>query len=150
MAERPITVKPLVALLTVLAVAGCGAASEGGETTTTAGDSPTTTLAAPSTTLDDMTEPEMPEVVDQAIADLAELLQIDAEAISVELHENVTWRDGSLGCPVEGRSYTQALVDGHRTVLVAEGERYHFHGASGSNASLCENPQAPASGSGDA
>lgn len=134
----------------LLVLAGCGAASEGGETTTSASDTSTTTLAAPSTTLNDMTDPDMPEVVEQAISDLAELLQIDAEAVSVEVHENVTWRDGSLGCPVEGRSYTQALVDGHRTVLVADGERYHFHGAAGSNASLCENPQPPASGSGDA
>jgi hypothetical protein len=46
--------------------------------------------------------------------------------LSVQI-EAVAWRDGSLGCPMEDRMYTQAVVPGWR-VLVGDGKRtarYH-------------------------
>lgn len=52
----------------------------------------------------------------------------DLRVISVE---DVTWSDGSLGCPQPGRLYTQALVPGHRVHIAAPGAldapmRYHI------------------------
>jgi hypothetical protein len=43
--------------------------------------------------------------------------------------EEVTWSDGSLGCPRPGMSYTQALVPGWR-LLVRHGQREAVYHAS--------------------
>ena len=52
--------------------------------------------------------------------------------------EEVTWNDGSLGCPEAGQTYTQALVDGYHIVVELDGERYDYRVGSGSSAKLCE------------
>jgi hypothetical protein len=56
-----------------------------------------------------------------ALADLAHRLAVDAAAIVVVSSEDVTWSDGSLGCPEPGMRYTQALVNGTRVILEYEG-----------------------------
>jgi hypothetical protein len=69
---------------------------------------------------------------DAAVADLAAHLGIEPEAVQVVAVEEVTWRDGSLGCAEQGMVYTQALVDGARITLRAEGVEHEYHqGASG-------------------
>ncbi len=89
-------------------------------------------------------------LVDAAIADLASVSGFDADAIVVERAEHVTWRDGSLGCPVPDRAYTQALVDGYRIELSAGGATYWYHGASDEPPFRCDDPRDPApGGSGD-
>lgn len=65
--------------------------------------------------------------VSTAIADLAGRLGVDAGTIEVTAADEVTWSDGSLGCPAPGRSYTQALVNGTRIVLTAGGTQYEYH-----------------------
>ena len=93
--------------------------------------------------------PATPRAV--AIDDLAVRLGLAADVIEVVLTEDVTWRNGSLGCPQPGMSYTQALVDGYRMVLEAGGEEYHYHAATGDDPFYCANPSRPAAGSpGDA
>jgi hypothetical protein len=57
----------------------------------------------------------------QAVADLADQLGVDPTSIEVIVDEQVTWRNGSLGCPEPGMVYTQALVDGYRIVLRVSG-----------------------------
>lgn len=64
--------------------------------------------------------------LDYAIGDLQERLGADA-VIEVVSQEEVTWRDGSLGCPQPGWSYTQALVNGTRIVLRHDGILYEYH-----------------------
>src|SRR5690606_40580781 len=49
-----------------------------------------------------------------AVEDLAERLGVDPEAIEVGPLEEVTWSDGSIGCPQPGQHYTQALEPGER------------------------------------
>jgi hypothetical protein len=83
---------------------------------------------------------EQPAHVAQAVADLAEQTGLDASAIEVVSHEEVTWRDGSLGCPQRGRFYTQALVEGYRIHLRAGGRDVHFHGAHGRPPLRCDHP----------
>lgn len=63
--------------------------------------------------------------------------------------EDVTWPDGSLGCPLPGRSYTQALVDGYRVVLRYNGVAYRYHGAGGDDPFYCATPQEPVAPGGD-
>ena len=83
------------------------------------------------------------------IADLARELGIDASAITVELAEKVTWRDGSHGCPEPGMAYTQALSPGARFQLSVGDDVYTYHQGGGGDPFLCENPQDPAPGSGE-
>ena len=84
----------------------------------------------------------MPETgpVAEAIAELAESTGVSPDDIEVVAHEQVTWRDGSLGCPKPGMMYTQALVDGYRIVLRARGQTVHYHGGAGGSPFRCDNP----------
>ncbi|NEA30507.1 hypothetical protein [Streptomyces sp. SID13031] len=78
-----------------------------------------------------------PDLVAQAKADLATRLGIDATQVTVVSSTEVTWPDGSLGCPKPGMFYTQALVDGTRTVLEVEGTRYDYHSGGSRSPFLC-------------
>jgi hypothetical protein len=73
----------------------------------------------------------------QAIADLAARLSIEPAAIGVLRVEELDWPDGSLGCPRDDMSYTQALVNGVFIQLEAGGQRYNYHGRSGDEPFLC-------------
>lgn len=61
-----------------------------------------------------------------------------AEAPTLVSAEAVTFTDGSLGCPDPGMSYTQALVDGMRVVVTADGATYDYRFGSGDEPHLCE------------
>lgn len=80
------------------------------------------------------------------MADLAERAGVDLSAVTVAGYREVTWRDGSLGCPEPGMMYTQALVPGEQLVLEVDGELYAYHAATGREFSYCANPQEPAPG----
>ena len=88
-------------------------------------------------------DPTLPLVTD-AVADLASHLDISPGDVTVVAAREVTWPDGSLGCPEPGMMYTQALVDGTLVVLEADGQRYEYHG--GTPLVLCENPKSPIGG----
>jgi hypothetical protein len=83
-------------------------------------------------------DPTLPLVTD-AVADLAQRLGISPDDVTVVAAREVTWPDGSLGCPEPGMMYTQVLVDGSLVVLEANGQRYEYHG--GTPLVLCEHPQ---------
>lgn len=85
--------------------------------------------------------------VDLAMSSLTTERGLQPAEVTLLTVENVTWRDGSLGCPVEGMSYTQALVEGYRIVLSADGSLYHYHGAAGGEPFFCAEPQDPYDGS---
>lgn len=75
-----------------------------------------------------------------AVADLATRLGVDAASIEVVSEEEVTWRNGSLGCAKEGQMYTQALVDGTRIILRVDATDYEYHSGRGRSAFLCDAP----------
>ena len=79
--------------------------------------------------------------VEQAKADLAKRLGVDAGQLTVVSSSEVTWPDGSLGCPEPGMNYTQALVQGSRIILEAGGKQYHYHSGGSRPPFLCTNPQ---------
>lgn len=78
-----------------------------------------------------------------AIADAAQRTSLDEGDIELVELSMVTWPDGALGCPEPDTMYTQALVDGYRIVLDADGSQLVYHGAVGEDPFLCEDPQAP-------
>jgi hypothetical protein len=79
--------------------------------------------------------------VEVAKADLAKRLGIGAGEVTVVSATEVTWSDGSLGCPEPGMNYTQALVEGSRIILEAAGKQYHYHSGGSRPPFLCTNPQ---------
>ena len=105
----------LAALATVLAACASGSdLPTASETTTPA--TATTTTGNETTTMSTSEQHQLP-IVTPARADLARRLGVDPDDLEVISAEEVTWPDGSLGCPEPGMSYTQALVDGSKVVL---------------------------------
>ncbi len=75
----------------------------------------------------------------EAVADLAQRLGVSEDEVRVVSMEEVTWRDGSLGCAQEGMMYTQALVNGSRIVLDVDAKTYEYHQGQG-RVFWCEKP----------
>lgn len=78
-----------------------------------------------------------------AIADLVERLGVAPDAIEVVSVDEVTWPDGSIGCPLPGMRYTQALVNGSRIVLRVDGVDYQYNSGGGREPFYCQNPSDP-------
>ena len=91
---------------------------------------------------DDITISDSREVA-LAIADAEERTDVAAGDIDVVEFALVTWPDGAIGCPEPGVVYTQALVDGYRIVLDADGTQLTYHGATGADPFLCQSPADP-------
>ena len=52
--------------------------------------------------------------------------------------EGVDWSDGSLGCPEDGKLYTQAIVPGFRLIFEGGEETLEVHSdLSGSQMAAC-------------
>jgi hypothetical protein len=84
-------------------------------------------------------DPIVAEFIDQARADLAARLAIAPQAIVLVRSEAVEWADSSLGCPLEGEEYIQALTAGYR-ILLAVGDAYYEYHTDQQRMLLCENP----------
>lgn len=80
-------------------------------------------------------------LADDAVADLAGRLQVPATAIDVLQAEQVTWPDGSLGCPKPGEFYTQAQVDGYRVVLQHDSRVFLYHAGGDGPVFLCKSDE---------
>jgi len=66
-------------------------------------------------------------MVHAARADAARRIALAADSFELVGAERVTWRDGSLGCPQPGMSYTMALVPGYRIRLRGAGQLLDYH-----------------------
>lgn len=125
-------------VLTVLAVTALLVAC-GNESTT--GGQPSMT---PSTSSSSGSASPQGGVVEQAKADLMKRLGVDAGQVTVVSSAEVTWPDGSLGCPQPGMRYTQMVVQGNRTVLAVGGKQYAYHSSAHRAPFLCEDPASTA------
>jgi hypothetical protein len=92
------------------------------------------TTVAPSASID----PALQPLVDQAVADLASRLKIDASKIETMSAQSISWPDGSLGCPRPGMAYTQVMVDGTLIQLSANGTTYSYHSGGSRAPFLCQ------------
>ncbi|MBS42435.1 MAG: hypothetical protein CMH83_04560 [Nocardioides sp.] len=132
----------------VLVLGGCGTTGPAAgpeptkETTTVSSTLPTSEPADPSEPGQSDTPDTSgadPEVA-QAVADLAAQQGMPEDEVAVASVEEVTWRDGSLGCAEPGSMYTQALVPGRRIVLEVAGERFEYHAGGERPPFLCAEP----------
>ena len=89
--------------------------------------------------------------VSGALENLAGRLDLNRDAIQVFRASSVTWGSGAVGCPEEGKSYTQAAVPGLLVILETDGKRYRYHGKAGSPLFHCPDSRAraPAYGAGE-
>lgn len=131
----------LALTLTLACLTAC--ASEGTSTATATDQlaaTPTGSTPRPGTgTIGDMDR----EMLDSLIEQASEEAGVGEDEISVVNAEAVTWSDGSIGCPKEGMSYTQALVPGYRVILDVAGEEVHYHAGSDARFFACDDPQEP-------
>lgn len=77
-------------------------------------------------------------LVDKALADLAERLEISKDEITVVSVEQVDWPDSSIGCPKPGEAYLTVIVPGYQIVLEAAGTKYDYHAGDKGKVFLCE------------
>ena len=85
-------------------------------------------------------DPDVAAAINELAADTGSA-DADIEVVSLE---EVTWSDGSIGCPTPGQAYTQALVEGRLLVLTADGEEFRFHGEGDGPLAYCADPIDPA------
>lgn len=134
---RRLTAILTATLLGAAVLAGCGEADDTAAVPADRASESTEPTASPETPQEDAVTPEQ----EQAIADLAEHLEVDAAEIEVVSVEDVTWPDGALGCPEPGKMYTQAMVDGQRIVLAHDGTEYAYHSGGDRAPFHCEDPK---------
>lgn len=79
--------------------------------------------------------------VKEAIAAEAERRGVAPDEVSVVEYADVTWPDGSIGCPQPGMMYTQALLPGRRLLLEVQGEVASYHSGGGPAFGYCANPR---------
>lgn len=145
----------LLAGLTVVVLAACGSAEQGGAdgedptTTPDAGTVPrdTTPGSEPAETVPSTDPPVVGEVPEEVMAavmsDLEDRLDDPGAEVEVTRAESVTWSDGALGCPEPGQMYTQALVDGYHIELEVDGDVFDYRVGSVDNFKLCEQELRP-------
>jgi hypothetical protein len=90
--------------------------------------------------------PGLKEPVVQAMTDLSQRFGFSMDDIKLVSLLEVTWPDGSLGCPQPGMAYTQALVPGQQMILRVAGEEYYYHSGRGGQFDYCSDPQPPVGG----
>ena len=122
----------LCAVAMSLLLTGCGDDPAPAPTEETAVDEPTSEPAP-------VPGADAPDVR-TSVDDLASRLGVDAGAVTVIAVQEVTWSDGSRGCAKKGMMYTQALIEGTRITLEADGTRYEYHSGGGGRPFLCERP----------
>lgn len=84
--------------------------------------------------------------VQEAIAAEAERSGVARAAVRVAGWAEVTWSDGSIGCPEPGQVYTQALVPGYQLVLEVDGDYRSYHAGDRGGFRYCAQPMVPSEG----
>jgi hypothetical protein len=80
----------------------------------------------------------VPREVRRAVAaDAARRFNVAASAVVLARAEQVTWPDGSLGCPEPGKLYTQMLVPGYRLTAKTTAGELVYHADAHGNVKSC-------------
>lgn len=118
----------------------------------------TSTAAASANARPEVTRPSlesgepMPSGMTDAVPEalLAEILAhasqragVPVEQLEVVTASEVTFNDGSLGCPEPGMMYTQALVDGYQVVVRTPDGDLDYRASGRGGFRLCEQPVGP-------
>jgi hypothetical protein len=128
----------LVLVFSAPLLLACSAAG-GSEPPPSPSPSPAPGASAPATSSGGALDPGPvpPDIFNQIVADAAASASVDPSSLTLVEANAVTWSDGSIGCPQRGVMYTQALVEGYRVVLEANGEQLDYHVGNRGNFVLC-------------
>jgi len=74
------------------------------------------------------------------VADAAKRFRVAEDSVVLASAEQVTWSDGSLGCPAPGQSYMQVLVPGYRVTAATAAGRMLYHTDMRGNVATCALP----------
>lgn len=85
------------------------------------------------------TNPGVQNLIDKAIADLAQRLSLPAAEITLMETREVVWPDASMGCPQPDTDYAQVQVNGVLIRLAVGKEMYIYHTDGTADPFLCEN-----------
>jgi hypothetical protein len=89
-----------------------------------------------------VTVASVPREVRRAVAaDAARRFQVAESAVVLGAVEQVTWSDGSLGCPQPGMSYTQLQVPGYRVSATTAAGKMVYHTDMHGHAVTCGLPR---------
>lgn len=124
-----------IAVVAVLALGACGGETDEATDPDTRGTPTPSESTSPTEAPMDANDP-----LGEALGEVASRAGVDRGDVQIVAHEQVTWRDGSLGCPEPDRMYTQALVEGYRVVLRVGGEEVAYHGRTGESPIRCDDP----------
>ena len=83
------------------------------------------------------TDKGLRRTIEAALADAARRTGLPVASLSVISAEDLTWSDGSLGCPQPGAAYTMALVPGHRIRIRAQAQTLDYHANARGHLVLC-------------
>ncbi len=102
---------------------------------------PVTPRVMPKPGVPNQNQPPAPlaDIFPQILADLATRVGTENPSAQLTTVNEVTWNDGSVGCPQDGMMYTMALVDGYRLTFVVDGVEYAYHTDNGRFFTYCEN-----------
>ena len=135
--------RPLLALMVLVAVA-CGTLDDdSAQSLPVSTQAPSTSVVIDATSTTKLTlfqEDEVPDetsLIEAAIEDLAKRMNVPTENVEVVETKQVEWPDGAIGCPEDGISYTQAIVEGAQVLLTSDGRLYDYHAGSEGQVFLC-------------
>ena len=137
---------PIILGLAICSVLAACATDGGGDPASAAATNDTrapSIEAQPSGGRPNITDALPPDLLAEIVNAGASEAGVEADAVQVLIAEQVTWSDGSIGCPEPGMMYTQALVPGYRVVLEADGRQLNFHATESGDFRFCENPRPP-------
>jgi hypothetical protein len=80
---------------------------------------------------------DLTSTIDAALADAVRRTGLARAALHLASAEEVTWADGSLGCPQPGASYILAQVPGYRIRIRAGDRLLDYHASNRGYLVLC-------------
>jgi hypothetical protein len=97
-------------------------------------------------TLPTPSAPGLEGLIETAKQDLAQRLSIQTSDIVLVDAKEVTWPDGSLGCPQPGMMYIQVLIPGYLIKLKYDIREFEYHAGKDRSLTYCKNPTPPVEG----
>jgi hypothetical protein len=87
---------------------------------------------------------EVPAGILASIQDeVSRLASVPVDQLTLVRAQQITWPDGSLGCPAPGEMYTQSLVSGYWIVFRANNETFDFRVTEDGHYHRCDLPGLP-------
>ena len=123
------TILRVAFLATVWVAAGCSAAGATDKPSLMPASEQPSRVPASTTPVNPGANDLPASITGPVVAEIARVAGVPVTEVTIISAESVTFPDGSLGCPLPGMVYTQAMVDGWKIVATAGGTTYDYRGS---------------------